>query len=409
MIEKMIERAEETLAPAFALVQKREQLLFERVLGAFQEHCISLRHFNPSTGYGYGDDARDTFEKVFAMALGAPDALVRPGIASGTHALAVCLFALLRPGQTLLYASGAPYDTLHSVIGIQGQKAGSLLDYQINYRQADLLPDGELDTQAICQALANDPSIGLVAFQRSRGYSWRPTISIAQLADAIAQVRSIRADVPIMVDNCYGEFVEELEPYAVGADVMVGSLIKNPGGGLAPTGGYIAGRADYVELCANRLTAPGVGREIGSWASGYQAYYQGLYMAPHTVTQALMGAMLASAVFSQAGYTVSPTPLEERGDIIQAIQLNDPAKVIAFCRAIQAASPVDSHVVPEPWGMPGYDNDVIMAAGTFVGGASIELSADAPMREPYIVYLQGALTYAQARYGVKKALQALSG
>lgn len=407
MMERIIS-AERKLAPVFARVQEVEQLNFERVLAAFQQNSVSVRHFNPSTGYGYGDDSRDTFERVFAQALGAKDALVRPGIASGTHALAVCLFALLRPGQTLFYASGAPYDTLHGVIGIQGQRDGSLLDYDIAYRQADLQPDGTLDFSEIERQLKEDPTIRLVALQRSRGYSWRPTLTLEQIGKAIELVRSIRPEARVMVDNCYGEFVQEREPLHVGADVIVGSLIKNPGGGLAPTGGYIAGEPELIEQCAYRLTAPGVGREIGSWSAGYLPYYQGLYMAPHTVAQAVMGAMLAAQVFADAGFSVSPLPDEPRGDIIQALKLGTPERVIAFCRAIQASSPVDSYVVPEPWGMPGYDNDVIMAAGTFVGGASIELSADAPMREPYIVYMQGALTYTQARYAVAKALAMLA-
>ncbi len=405
--QRAVREAEATLANTFQRAEAIERSTFGRVLRAFQRHSIAARHFSPSTGYGYGDDGRDAFEAVFADAMGAQDALVRPGIASGTHALTVCLFALTRPGQTLLYASGAPYDTLHGVIGIDKPRPGTLADWGIRYRQIDLLADGSLNIPLIEQTLREDSSIALVAFQRSRGYSWRPTIKLRDLGSAIAAVKAVR-DVRVMVDNCYGEFVCEQEPCSMGADAVVGSLIKNPGGGLAPTGGYIAGEHDVVEACAARLTAPNLGREIGSWQAGYQSYYQGLYMAPHTVCQAVKGAMLAACVFKRAGYPVSPRAGEAREDIIQAIQLGSPDRLVAFCRAIQAASPIDSHVMPEPWPMPGYDHDVIMAAGTFVGGASIELSADAPMREPYIVYMQGGLTYEQIRLAVQFALEALS-
>ena len=402
-VERIVQSAEEELSGAFARAEQTERLTFSRVMDAFHAHNVAARHFAPSNGYGYGDDGRDVFEKVFAGAVGAQDALVRPGIASGTHALTICLFALLRPGDTLLYASGAPYDTLHGVIGIHDPLPGSLRDWGIAYRQIDLTPQGEIDIDALDATLKDDPTIRLVALQRSRGYSWRPTLTEENMRAAIAAVKAARGGVRVMVDNCYGEFVRPLEPCSYGADATVGSLIKNPGGGLAPTGGYIAGSEEIVEACAARLTAPNLRREIGSWQGGYQPYYQGLYMAPHTVCQAIKGAMLAAAVFERLGYCVSPRSCDERGDIIQAIELNDPQRVIAFCRAIQAASPVDAHAAPEPWPMPGYDHEVIMAAGTFVGGASIELSADAPMREPYIVYMQGALSYEHARYAVVKA------
>jgi cystathionine beta-lyase family protein involved in aluminum resistance len=405
--EGLILEAESRLIPAFALADAVERACFARVLQAFHTRKIGARHFAPSNGYGYGDDGRDAFEKLFADAMGARDALVRPGIASGTHALTVCLFALLRPGQTLLYASGAPYDTLHGVIGVNNPAPGTLADWGIGYRQIELLDGGMPDLASIENVLRSDDTIKLLALQRSRGYSWRPTLTLASIEEVIRLVRRIRPDVRVMVDNCYGEFACECEPCSLGADAMVGSLIKNPGGGLAPTGGYIVGSEEVVELCAARLTAPNLRREIGSWQGGYQPYYQGLYMAPHAVCQAMKGAMLASAAFALAGYRVSPALGEARGDIIQAIELGSPDKVIAFCRAIQASSPIDAHVTPEPWPMPGYDHDVIMAAGTFVGGASIELSADAPMREPYIVYLQGALTYEQARLAVAAALEAL--
>lgn len=405
--EDIVRDAEERLTPFFRGAENIERETFARVLAAFHRHGVAARHFAPTNGYGYGDDGRDTFEKVFADAMGAPDALVRPGIASGTHALTVCLFALLRPGQTLLYASGAPYDTLHGVIGMQNALPGSLRDWGIGYRQIELTEKDEVDIEALTQTLRDDLSIRLVALQRSRGYSWRQTLTEETMRAAISAVKEIRPDVRVMVDNCYGEFVCADEPCAYGADAMVGSLIKNPGGGLAPTGGYIAGSEEVVELCAARLTAPNLKREIGSWQGGYLPYYQGLYMAPHAVCQAVKGAMLAAAALEGIGYRVSPGSSDSRGDIIQAIELGSPEKVIAFCRAIQAASPIDAHAAPEPWPMPGYDHDVIMAAGTFVGGASIELSADAPMREPYVVYLQGALTYEQARYAVVKVLEAL--
>ncbi|MDR2515584.1 MAG: methionine gamma-lyase family protein [Christensenellaceae bacterium] len=405
-VEQRILEAESALEGVFRRIDQTEQICFGRVLDAFHQCRVAARHFAPSSGYGYGDEGRETLEKLFATALFAEDALVRPSIASGTHALAISLFGLLRPGDTLLCASGKPYDTLESVIGIggAGKGQGSLAEYGVSYAQIGLKADGGIDLNALRAALEQKPSIRTVALQRSRGYAWRPSLSLAEIGQAAQIVHEKDPRIVVLVDNCYGEFVEAEEPTRVGADLIAGSLIKNPGGGLAPTGGYIAGRADLVEKCAYRLTSPGIGREVGSYQAGYGPFYQGLFQAPHTVAQALKGAALFGMAFEALGYAVSPRPGEPRGDIIQAVEFGSAKKLIAFCQAIQAASPVDSFAVPEPWAMPGYQNEVIMAAGSFVAGASIELSADAPLREPYIGYLQGALSYAHARQALKTVL-----
>jgi cystathionine beta-lyase family protein involved in aluminum resistance len=405
-IEQRILEAESALEGVFRRIDHTEQSCFERVLNAFRECRVASRHFAPSTGYGYGDEGRETLEKLFAKALFAEDALVRPSIASGTHALALSLFGLLRPGDTLLSASGKPYDTLESVIGIgeAGKGQGSLAEYGIRYAQVDLKADGGIDMDALHTALEQNPSIRVVALQRSRGYAWRPSLSLTQIGQACKLVHKKSPHIIVLVDNCYGEFVEETEPTSVGADLIAGSLIKNPGGGLAPTGGYIAGRAALVERCAYRLTSPGIGREVGSYQAGYGPFYQGLFQAPHTVAQALKGAALFGMVFETLGFAVNPPPGAPRGDIIQAVEFGSAERLIAFCQAVQAASPVDSFAVPEPWAMPGYQDAVIMAAGSFVSGSSIELSADAPLRKPYIGYLQGALSYAHARQALKEVL-----
>ena len=376
-------------------------------MDAFRAEHVAVRHFAPTTGYGYGDDGRDALERIFARIFGCEDALVRPSIASGTHALALCLFGLLRPGDVLVAGSGKPYDTLESVIGLTGDAGqGSLREYGIGYAQVDL-KDDDVDLPALLQAL-KDPRAKVVALQRSRGYDWRASLTVERLGEVAQAVHAARPDVVVMVDNCYGEFVCDKEPTHLGCDIAVGSLIKNPGGGLAPTGGYLVGRADLVEKCACRLTSPGIGREVGSYLGGYDRFYQGLFLAPHVVSQAVKGAMLAAAVFTQLGLAVSPGPEDPRSDIIQAIRFEDPEKLIAFCQGIQYASPIDSHVTPEPWDMPGYQDPVIMAAGTFVSGASIELSADAPIRAPYIGYMQGGLTLAHVRYALEHVLRHLS-
>ena len=403
-IEVLLSDAEQSLHQQFSALDKIEQVNFARVMDAFRAEQVAVRHFAPTTGYGYGDDGRDTLERIYARVFGCEDALVRPAIASGTHALALCLYGLLRPGDILIAGSGKPYDTLESVIGLTDEVGqGSLKDYVIEYRQVDL-KDNDVDIEELLRHL-DEPRVRVVALQRSRGYDWRPSLSVKRLGEVAKAVHEKRSDVVVMVDNCYGEFVQTIEPTHVGCDIIVGSLIKNPGGGLAPTGGYIAGRKDLVEKCSYRLTSPGIGREVGSYLGGYDRFYQGLFFAPHVVMQAVKGAALASAVFSKLGYAVNPTPQEERYDIIQAIKFEQSEKLIAFCQGIQYASPIDSHVTPEPWDMPGYQDPVIMAAGTFVSGASIELSADAPIRAPYTAYMQGGLTYAHVRYALGHVLE----
>ena len=406
-IRALLDSAERTLSQRFLALEETERTNFARVMEAFRAEHVAVRHFAPTTGYGYGDDGRDALERIFARIFGCEDALVRPSIASGTHALALCLFGLLRPGDVLVAGSGKPYDTLESVIGLTGDAGqGSLREYGIGYAQVDL-KDDDVDLPALLQAL-KDPRAKVVALQRSRGYDWRASLTVERLGEVAQAVHAARPDVVVMVDNCYGEFVCDKEPTHLGCDIAVGSLIKNPGGGLAPTGGYLVGRADLVEKCACRLTSPGIGREVGSYLGGYDRFYQGLFLAPHVVSQAVKGAMLAAAVFTQLGLAVSPGPEDPRSDIIQAIRFEDPEKLIAFCQGIQYASPIDSHVTPEPWDMPGYQDPVIMAAGTFVSGASIELSADAPIRSPYIGYMQGGLTLAHVRYALEHVLRHLS-
>lgn len=406
-IVALLGSAEGTLTQRFSALDEIERTNFARVMEALRHERIAVRHFAPTSGYGYGDDGRDTLERVFARVLGCEDAIVRPSIASGTHALAMCLFGLLRPGDIMVAGSGKPYDTLESVIGITDEVGqGSLAEFGIEYQQVDLRDD-DIDLPAILATL-DEPRVKVVSLQRSRGYDWRASVTVQRLGEVADAIHAKRADVVVMVDNCYGEFVQTIEPSHAGCDIIVGSLIKNPGGGLAPTGGYIAGRRDLVEKCSYRLTSPGIGREVGSYMGGYDRFYQGLFFAPHVVMQAVKGAMLAAAVFSKLGYEVSPMPDQPRSDIIQAIKFNDAQALISFCQGIQYASPIDSHVTPEPWGMPGYQDEVIMAAGTFVAGASIELSADAPIREPYIGYMQGGLTYEHVRYALQNVLEHMS-
>ena len=405
-IERLVGEAEQDCRAYFDRLDDIERHNTRRVLEAFQKHRVSARHFAPTTGYGYDDIGRDTLSEIMAELLGCEAALVRPQIASGTHALALCLYGILRPGDTLLAASGRPYDTLEEVIGLSGTPgAGSLKEYGVKYREIDVLESGRLDLAAIERVLREDPSIKLVELQRSRGYAWRPSLSIAQIREAAGLIHAIRPDAVVMADNCYGEFSDYQEPGAVGVDLMAGSMIKNPGGGLAPTGGYVAGRRDLVELVSYRLTSPGIGAEVGSYAGSYQPFYQGLFEAPHVVMQAIKTAILAARVFEKLGYAVNPRYDEPRADIIQAIRFDNPDSLIAFIQGIQLNSPVDSEALPEPWAMPGYQDPVIMAAGTFVAGASIELSADAPVRAPYIAYMQGALTYMHGRCGLEGALQ----
>ena len=375
-----------------------------KVIGAMQECKVSAECFNASSGYGYNDLGRDRLEEVYAAAFHTEAALVRPQITCGTHALALALMSNLRPGDELLSISGKPYDTLEEVIGIRPSK-GSLAEYEITYRQVDLMEDGTFDLEGIRKAIT--PATKLVCIQRSKGYQTRPTLSVKKIGEAISFVKSIRQDLICMVDNCYGEFVERIEPSDLGADMTVGSLIKNPGGGLAPIGGYIAGTKACIENAAYRLTSPGLGREVGASLGVMQSFYQGFFLAPTVVSGALKGAIFAANIYEKLGFRVIPDGKESRHDIIQAVEFGAPEGVIAFCEGIQAAAPVDSYVTPEPWAMPGYDSEVIMAAGAFVQGSSIELSADGPIKPPYAVYFQGGLTWYHAKLGILKSLQNL--
>lgn len=375
-----------------------------KVLAAMQKNRVSAECFNASSGYGYNDLGRDTLEQVYADVFHTQAALVRPQITCGTHALALALMSNLRPGDEVLSPVGKPYDTLEEVIGIRPSK-GSLAEYGITYRQVEFLPDGTFDYDGIRAAI--NEKTRLVTIQRSKGYLMRQTLSVAQIGELIAFVKSIRPDIICMVDNCYGEFVETIEPSDVGADMTVGSLIKNPGGGLAPIGGYIAGTTACVENAAYRLTSPGLGREVGASLGVIRSFYQGLFQAPLVVSGSLKGAIFAANLYERLGFTVLPDGSQERHDIIQAIALETPERLCAFCEGIQAGAPVDSYVTPEPWDMPGYDSKVIMAAGAFVQGSSIELSADGPLREPYNVYFQGGLTWHHAKFGILMSLQKL--
>ena len=375
-----------------------------KVLNAMQECKVSDVHFAATTGYGYNDLGRDTLEEVYAKVFHTEDALVRPQLVSGTHALAVALSSQLRPGDELLSPVGKPYDTLEEVIGIR-ESVGSLAEYGVTYRQVDLLEDGTFDWENIRNAI--NEKTKMVTIQRSKGYQTRPTLSVGQIGELIKFVKEIKSDVICMVDNCYGEFVETIEPTDVGADMCVGSLIKNPGGGLAPIGGYIVGKKECIERAAARLTSPGLGKEVGASLGVISSFYQGFFLAPTVTAGALKGAVFAANIYEKLGFAVVPNGSESRHDIIQAVTFGTPEGVIEFCKGIQAAAPVDSYVVPEPWAMPGYDSDVIMAAGAFVQGSSIELSADAPIKPPYAVYFQGGLTWNHAKFGILMSLQKL--
>ncbi len=399
---KFAKEIEESLKDRFAEIDETAEFNQMKVIKAMQDAHVSDIHFAATTGYGYNDLGRDTLEEVYANAFHGEDALVRPQLISGTHALTVALSGNLRPGDEILSPVGKPYDTLEGVIGIR-ECPGSLKEFGITYRQVDLLPNGDFDFENIKKAI--NEKTKLIEIQRSKGYDTRPTLSVERIGELIAFVKGIKPDVICMVDNCYGEFVEKMEPTDVGADMIVGSLIKNPGGGLAPIGGYIVGRKDCVERAAYRLTAPGLGKEVGATLGVSQSLYQGLFLSPTVVAGALKGAIFAANIFEKLGFDVVPNSTESRHDIIQAITFHNPDCVIKFCEGIQAAAPVDSFVVPEPSDMPGYDADVIMAAGAFVQGSSIELSADGPMKEPYSVFFQGGLTWYHAKLGIMKALQ----
>ena len=402
-ITEMADRAEESLREHFQQIDRTAEFNQLKILGAMRKHRISAEHFSGSTGYGYNDAGRDDLEKVYADTFHTEDALVRPQITCGTHALAIALSAILRPGDEMLSISGKPYDTLEEVIGIRPSH-GSLAEFGVTYRQVDLTADGEFDFEGIRAAIT--PKTRLIAIQRSRGYLPRPSLTVGRIAEIIEKIRPL-TDAVIMVDNCYGEFVETSEPSDAGADMTVGSLIKNPGGGLAPIGGYIAGTRECIEKCSVRLTAPGLGKEVGASQSIMRSFYQGFFLAPHVTAAALKGAVLCSKLYGDLGFKVHPHADSERTDIIQSVELGSAGRLCAFCEGIQAAAPVDSYVRPVPWAMPGYDCDVIMAAGAFISGASIELSADAPLKEPYLVFMQGGLTYSHARFGVLMSLQKL--
>ena len=404
---RVYEYGEEVLAglkERFEAIDRVAEYNQAKVIGAMQKNRVSAQCFAATTGYGYDDVGRDNLERVYADVFHTEAALVRPQITCGTHALTVALSANLLPGDELLSPVGRPYDTLEEVIGIRPSTC-SLKEYGVSYRQVDLLPDNGFDWEGIRAAINERTKV--VTIQRSKGYQTRPTFSVGQIGELIAFVKSIKPDLVCMVDNCYGEFVETTEPSDVGADMTVGSLIKNPGGGLAPIGGYIVGTKRCVERCAYRLSAPGLGQEVGANLGIMPAFYQGFFMAPTVVAGALKGAIFAANIYEKLGFRVVPNSTESRHDIIQAVELGSPERMLAFCEGIQAAAPVDSYVRPEPWPMPGYDSDVIMAAGAFVQGSSIELSADGPIREPYAVYFQGGLTWYHAKLGILMSLQKL--
>ena len=401
------QQAEADLAEQFELADRIAQANAEKVLEAFQAHRVAEADFVGTTGYGYNDQGRDKLEAIYAQIFRTEDALVRIQFVNGTHAIYCALCGALKPGDTLLYAVGAPYDTIQSAIGITGDVPGSLRSYGIGYRQAELTPDEKPDLAAIAQILREDASVKAVMIQRSRGYATRASLSVAEIGAICDAVHSVRQDVSILVDNCYGEFVELLEPTEVGADLVVGSLIKNPGGGLAPTGGYIAGRRDLVEGAAMRLTVPGIGKECGCSLGNNRSLYQGLFLAPHVASQAVKTALFAARMMELLGYESDPKSTDVRHDIIQMIRFGAPEPLKKFCKGIQLGAPVDSFVTPEPWDMPGYDDPVIMAAGAFIQGASIELSCDGPMRAPYTAYLQGGLSYESGKLGILLAVEAL--
>ncbi len=401
-ISNMAEKEIERVFKSIELVREYNQI---KVIKAMQSNNVSDSHFGGTTGYGYDDRGRDVLDSVYADVFKAEDALVRHNIVSGTQALAICMYGNLRPGDELLSITGKPYDTLEEVIGIRGEGGGSLKEFGITYKQVELLPEGDINIEGIKEAISDKTKMVLI--QRSRGYSWRSSIKLDQMERVISFIKELKSDIIVMVDNCYGEFVEEKEPIEVGADIAAGSLIKNPGGGLAPTGGYIVGKEEYVRKAAYRLTCPGLGKHVGSTLGHNRLLFQGLFMAPHVVAESLKGAVYCAEIMRRLGIISSPGPEEKRGDIIQAIRFNNAESLIAFCQGIQKGSPVDAYVTPQPWDMPGYESPVIMAAGTFIQGASIELSADAPIKEPYIAYMQGGLVYEHVKLGVTIAVQKL--
>ena len=406
-IRRLFAEQEKKLTEVFSAIEERELINSQKVLAAFQRHKISEMHFQSTSGYGYDDIGREALEKVYAEVFGSEDALVRHSIVHGTQAITRALFGVLRPGDTLLSACGKPYDTLEQAIGIKGKSGnGSLADFGVKYAQIELNQNGKIDIPAVCEYIRKNP-VKAVLLQKSRGYCFRDSMTCEEIGQAIKAIKTVDETVVTIVDNCYGEFVETVEPPALGADLTVGSLIKNPGGGLAPSGGYVAGREQYVKMAAARFTSPGIGKEVGATLGNNKAMYQGLFLAPHTVAQGLKGAALSAAVLQELGFEVSPKPYDMRSCMIQAVKFNDREKMIQFCKGVQAGSPVDAHVTPEPWAMPGYSCDVIMAAGTFVQGATSEWSADGSVIPPYIVYMQGGLTYDYVKLGLAACVEKL--
>ena len=398
--------AENKVAEYHEQVEKIAFFNQQKVISAFKTHRVSDNHFQTSTGYGYDDEGRDTLEKVYATTFGAEAALVRPQIISGTHAITLSLFGVLRPNDELLYITGKPYDTLQSIVSGQGKDTGSLADFGIAYQHVDLLETGAVDWENVEQAIKANTKV--IAIQRSKGYAVRPSFTVDEIKEMVIKIRAIKEDAIIFVDNCYGEFVEELEPTNVGVDLMAGSLIKNPGGGLAKTGGYIAGRKDLVEKCAYRMTSPGIGGEAGASLGMLLDMYQGFFLAPHIVSQAVKGALFTSAVLEQIGMNTEPHFSKKRTDLIQSVSFQTAEQMIQFCQAIQLHSPVNAQFAPEPAYMPGYEDDVIMAAGTFIQGSSMELTADGPIRPPYTAFIQGGLTYEHVKYAILGAVQTIT-
>ncbi|WP_223700118.1 methionine gamma-lyase family protein [Sutcliffiella deserti] len=404
-IKPIVAKVENQLDELFKKVDYRIESNQFRVLNSFQQNRVSDSHFIPSTGYGYDDNGRDTLEKIYANVFGGEAGLVRPQIISGTHAISIALFGVLRPGDELVYMTGKPYDTLEEIVGIRGSGVGSLKEFNISYKTVDLKNNRGIDWESVNAAIT--PNTKMIGIQRSKGYATRPSFTIEEIKEMITFVKEIKPDVVVFVDNCYGEFVELQEPCHVGADLIAGSLIKNPGGGIAKTGGYIVGKKELVEACSYRMTSPGIGAEAGASLYSLQEMYQGFFLAPHVVGQALKGAMFTAALLEEFGMNTSPSWDAPRTDLIQSVQFDDKDKMIAFCQAIQYASPINSHVTPYADYMPGYEDDVIMAAGTFIQGASIELTADGPIRPPYVAYVQGGLTYSHVKIAVCSAIDHL--
>ncbi|MCM3600097.1 methionine gamma-lyase family protein [Robertmurraya korlensis] len=405
-LKPIVRQVEEKILTKHKQIDETVEANQFRVLESYQRHQVSDSHFIPSTGYGYDDIGRDTLEKIYADVFGGEAGLVRPQIISGTHAISIALFGVLRPGDELLYITGKPYDTLEEIVGIRGNGVGSLKEFGISYQSVELKEDGQVNFEQVKTMIK--PNTKVIGIQRSKGYANRPSFTIDQIKEMIKFVKNIKEDVVVFVDNCYGEFVELLEPCHVGADLMAGSLIKNPGGGLAKTGGYIVGKEKYVEACSYRMTSPGIGAEAGASLYSLQEMYQGFFLAPHVVGQALKGAVFTSAMLDRLGMNTNPAWDANRTDLIQSVQFDNKEKMIAFCQAIQFASPINSHVTAYPAYMPGYEDDVIMAAGTFIQGASIELSADGPIRPPYVAYVQGGLTYSHVKMAILIALNRLA-